>query len=124
MYRFHHIHILCSDLEKMLKFFLDTLGAQFVSARKFGGADGATLDLAGVPIYLRVAREGEKIIASPSANPPTAQRSCAWLIASRWVNRLCTRLASVARIKTEARPIPISTGKPASCQATGSNPSA
>jgi catechol 2,3-dioxygenase-like lactoylglutathione lyase family enzyme len=60
-YQFHHLHVICTDLDKMVNFFTKSLGAKYVSARKFGTADGATLDLAGVPIFLRVAREGEEV---------------------------------------------------------------
>jgi glyoxylase I family protein len=60
-YRFHHLHLVCSDLEKMINFFTKSLGAKFVSFRKFGAADGATLDLAGVPVFLRIGRDGDGI---------------------------------------------------------------
>lgn len=58
-YRLHHLHLVCSDLDKMINFLTNTLGGKFVSFRKFGTADGAMIDLAGAPIYLRVARDGE-----------------------------------------------------------------
>ena len=60
-YQFHHLHVICTDLEKMINFFTKSLGGKLISARKFGTADGATLDLAGVPVYLRVARTGEEV---------------------------------------------------------------
>ena len=60
-YRLHHVHLICRDLEKMLGFFEETIGAELVERRKFGTADGATLDLQGIDINLRVAREGENI---------------------------------------------------------------
>ena len=63
-YRLHHIHLLCSNLGETVKFFSETLGAKFVDWRKFQNADGATLDLNGTNIYLRVVREGEKIAAN------------------------------------------------------------
>ena len=44
-YRLHHVHLVCRDLEKMIGFFEEALGAKFVEHRKFGTADGATLDL-------------------------------------------------------------------------------
>jgi glyoxylase I family protein len=65
-YRFHHVHLICKDLDKMTHFFTKTLGGNFVSFRKFGTADGAVIDLAGVSIYLRVAREGEGITSDHS----------------------------------------------------------
>jgi glyoxylase I family protein len=60
-YRLHHVHLICKDLEKMIGFFDDAMGARLVERRKFGTADGATLDLQGIDINLRVVREGEEI---------------------------------------------------------------
>ena len=60
-YRFHHIHLICRDLETMISFFTDALGTKLVERRKFGTADGATLDLQGIVFNLRVAREDEEI---------------------------------------------------------------
>ena len=57
----HHVHLICKDLEKMIRFFEDAIGAKLVEHRKFGTADGATLDLQGIDINLRVVREGEEI---------------------------------------------------------------
>lgn len=65
-YRLHHLHLVCSDLGKMVDFFTKTLGGKFISFRKFGTADGADIDLAGAPIFLRVARDGEEITAARS----------------------------------------------------------
>ena len=65
-YRLHHIHLLCSNLEPMIKFFTEILAAALVERKKFGGADGATLDLQGNLINLRVAREDEIINADNS----------------------------------------------------------
>jgi len=57
----HHVHLICKDLENMIGFFNNAIGARLVERRKFGTADGATLDLHGIDINLRVVREGEKI---------------------------------------------------------------
>jgi catechol 2,3-dioxygenase-like lactoylglutathione lyase family enzyme len=65
-YQFHHLHLVCSDLDKMINFLTNALGGKFVSFRKFGTADGAMIDLAGVPIFLRVARDGEGITGDQS----------------------------------------------------------
>jgi catechol 2,3-dioxygenase-like lactoylglutathione lyase family enzyme len=62
-YQLHHIHLLCRNLGEMVKFFSEILGAKFVDWRKFQNADGATLDLNGTNIYLRLTREGEKVAA-------------------------------------------------------------
>ena len=60
-YSLHHVHLICKDLEKMIGFFEDAIGARLVERRKFGTADGATLNLQGIDINLRVVREGEEI---------------------------------------------------------------
>ena len=65
-YQFHHLHLVCSDLDKMINFLTNTLGGKFVSFRKFGTADGAMIDLVGAPIFLRVARDGEEITGDQS----------------------------------------------------------
>ncbi len=65
-YRFHHLHVICSNLERMIRFFTETLGAELVNRQKFGTADGALLDLDGAPIYLRTPREGEEVTESES----------------------------------------------------------
>ena len=59
--KYNHVHIICSDLEEMIAFFVENLDAELVARKKFGTADGATLSVAGCNIYLRVAREDEAI---------------------------------------------------------------
>ena len=59
---FNHIHILCKDLSSIINFFVDTFGAKLVEMRQFGGADGASLELDGLIINLRVAQESEKVV--------------------------------------------------------------
>jgi len=65
-YTFHHVHLLCSDLEETISFFCDTLGASLVSRKKFGAADGASLDLNGTTINLRVAAGAESAAGDSS----------------------------------------------------------
>jgi catechol 2,3-dioxygenase-like lactoylglutathione lyase family enzyme len=65
-YRFHHVHIICKDLEKMIVFFSEVLAARLIDRRKFGTADGASLELDGTTINLRVAREEEKMAGDAS----------------------------------------------------------
>jgi catechol 2,3-dioxygenase-like lactoylglutathione lyase family enzyme len=60
-YRFHHVHIVCKELETMVRFFTEVLEARLIDMRKFGTADGASLDLNGTTVNLRVAKEGEKM---------------------------------------------------------------
>ncbi len=68
-YRFHHIHLICRNLDQMIDFFSKTLGVKLVELRKFGTADGATLDLDGTTINLRVAREDEQMLEETSKKP-------------------------------------------------------
>lgn len=65
-YRFQHVHIVCKDLEEMIRFFTEVLEAQLIDRRKFGTADGASLDLDGTTVNLRVAREDEKMVGDAS----------------------------------------------------------
>ena len=65
-YRFHHLHLICRDLENMIGFFTDALGANLVERKQFGGADGAVLDLAGTTINLRVEKKDEIISGDAS----------------------------------------------------------
>jgi catechol 2,3-dioxygenase-like lactoylglutathione lyase family enzyme len=65
-YRFHHVHIICKDLEKMIEFFTEVLAAVLIDRRSFGTADGASLELDGTTINLRVARKGEKMAGDAS----------------------------------------------------------
>ena len=64
--RFHHVHLICKDLEGMIKFFTDALEATLVARKKFGTADGASLDLQGTTVNLRVDREDEVIAGDAS----------------------------------------------------------
>ncbi len=68
-YQFHHIHLICRNLDQMIDFFSKTLGVKLVELRKFGTADGATLDLDGTTINLRVAREDEQMLEETSKKP-------------------------------------------------------
>ena len=65
-YRFHHVHIICKDLERMIGFFTEVLAARLIDRRKFGTADGASLNLDGATINLRMAREDEQMVGDAS----------------------------------------------------------
>jgi catechol 2,3-dioxygenase-like lactoylglutathione lyase family enzyme len=65
-YNFHHIHLLCSDLDNTISWFTDNLGANLVLKKKFGTADGATLDLNDTMINLRVSADHESVNADAS----------------------------------------------------------
>ena len=65
-YRLHHIHLICKDLAGMIDFFSENLGATLIAKKKFGTADGASLDLQGTTVNLRVAREDEEMTGDAS----------------------------------------------------------
>ncbi|MBU0463671.1 MAG: VOC family protein [Proteobacteria bacterium] len=67
-YQFHHIHLLCSNLQNSIDFFTGIPGVTLVARKKFRNTDGATLDLNGMIINLRVARENE-IINTDTSHP-------------------------------------------------------
>jgi catechol 2,3-dioxygenase-like lactoylglutathione lyase family enzyme len=69
-YQFHHVHIICKDLEQMISFFTDAIGVELIARRKFGTADGASLDIQGTTVNLRVSREDEEMVGDASAMPP------------------------------------------------------
>ena len=65
--KYHHIHLVCSDLDKSIQFFSDIMGATLIGRKKFGTADGAMLELAGTKIFLRVKRVDEIIDSDSTA---------------------------------------------------------
>ena len=67
-YRFNHLHLLCRDLESMIGFFTDAMGARLVERKQFGGANGAEIDLNGMTINLRVAKKDEVVSGDASQN--------------------------------------------------------
>jgi catechol 2,3-dioxygenase-like lactoylglutathione lyase family enzyme len=58
--------MICKDLEGMIDFFSEALGATLIARKKFGTADGASLDLQGTTVNLRLAREDEDIAGDAS----------------------------------------------------------
>lgn len=60
-YKFHHAHIVCKDLDRMISFFTNTLKARLLIKKEFDGANGAKIDFNGTHINLRVPLENEEI---------------------------------------------------------------
>ncbi len=60
-FKFHHTHLVCSDLTQTIHFFETVLGAKFEAFNKFGTAEGAKLNLSGTRIFLRAKGEGEEV---------------------------------------------------------------
>ncbi len=60
-FTFHHVHLICSDMEKTIDFFTRMLDATMLEWKNFGTASGATMDVGGAPIFLRTARADEVI---------------------------------------------------------------
>ena len=51
---FHHVHIFCYDLQRMIDFWVRTFDLAFIGKRRFGPCDGADLDIGnGSHIYLK-----------------------------------------------------------------------
>ena len=51
---FHHMHVICKDLEPMVAFWRDALGAELVNRRKMGAADGAEMRIDGnISLFIR-----------------------------------------------------------------------
>jgi len=65
-YRYHHLHLLCSNLQSTEDFFTEMLGAKLIERRKFGKADGAVLDLNGITISLKGTQEGDRVVGDSS----------------------------------------------------------
>jgi catechol 2,3-dioxygenase-like lactoylglutathione lyase family enzyme len=57
--KFDHVHIVCSDLGATERWFVDTLGAEFMRRRDSGGTPSSIVRLGGAQVYLRAARKGE-----------------------------------------------------------------
>ena len=68
-YRLHHIHIITKDLQGMMDFFTDCFDVKQIAKTKFGNADGASFDLDGVTINLRVANENETFHDGAAGKP-------------------------------------------------------
>jgi len=60
-YRLHHIHLICSDLEEMIAFFTQSLGAELLERKKFLNTDGASLNLNGTIVNVQIAPEGQNV---------------------------------------------------------------
>ena len=47
MYTLAHLHVICRDMEKMIRFWREALGAEFVEYRTFGDDPGAIMRFGG-----------------------------------------------------------------------------
>jgi catechol 2,3-dioxygenase-like lactoylglutathione lyase family enzyme len=65
-YSLNHIHLVCKELQPMIDFFTQNFDAKLITMKKFGGADGASLDLSGTMVNLRLLQENEKMM-NPAA---------------------------------------------------------
>ena len=63
MVKFNHVHLISSNLEEGISFFTEVLGAELIVRRKFGTTDGASLNLGGTVVNLRLSREEEHFTA-------------------------------------------------------------
>ena len=60
-FKLNHLHIVCSDLQNMVRFWTEGVGADLICYRTFGNADGAVLNLDGLRISLRLPKENEQV---------------------------------------------------------------
>ncbi len=58
-FKINHLHIICQDLQNMIEFWTNGLGARFKEYRSFGPADGAVLMVDTLQVNLRVPKEDE-----------------------------------------------------------------
>src|SRR4051812_5756735 len=58
---FGHVHVYCTDLETTERWFVDGMGAEFVTKRESSGTPGVELRLGGQQLLLRGARDGENL---------------------------------------------------------------
>ena len=65
--KYHHMHLICSNLDQSIHFFCDVMGATLTGRKKFGTADGAMLELAGTNIFLRTKGIDETISKDSSS---------------------------------------------------------
>jgi catechol 2,3-dioxygenase-like lactoylglutathione lyase family enzyme len=68
IFKMDHLHVICNDLEGMIKFWTKGVGATFQENRVFGGADGAIIKLDGLQINLRVPKDSEQGIKQNSVS--------------------------------------------------------
>ncbi len=59
IFEFHHIHLVCSDLEKSIAFFTHMFDAELQGRVTFGESKGAILHMGGLQINLRVLATNE-----------------------------------------------------------------
>ena len=53
MYTLAHLHVICRDMEKMIRFWREALSAEFVEYRTFGDDPGAIMRFGGLEIYFK-----------------------------------------------------------------------
>lgn len=61
MTKFHHLHIVCNDLNQMVGFFVNTLHASLLERKQFDGVDGAKLDFGGTTLNLSLPSQDGQI---------------------------------------------------------------
>jgi catechol 2,3-dioxygenase-like lactoylglutathione lyase family enzyme len=59
--KFNHVHLICSDLDQMIHFLTDVLGAEYLKCCRFGPADGACLQMNGISLNLRLPAGSEQL---------------------------------------------------------------
>lgn len=65
MYTLAHLHVICRDMEKMIRFWREALGAEFVEYRTFGDDPGAIMRFGGLEIYFKEIPAGQGAAIRP-----------------------------------------------------------
>lgn len=77
MYTLAHLHVICRDMEKMIRFWREALGAEFVEYRTFGDDPGAIMRFGGLEIYFKEIPAGQG-----AATRPGRLRACGGVCAA------------------------------------------
>ena len=67
MYTLAHLHVICRDMEKMIRFWREALGAEFVEYRTFGDDPGAIMRFGGLEIYFKEIPQAKELQSGQSA---------------------------------------------------------
>lgn len=60
-FSFHHVHLLCSNLDETEQFLIEMIDARLIERTRFGAAAGSKLVLGNAAIYLRLANPSEEV---------------------------------------------------------------
>ena len=79
MYTLAHLHVICRDMEKMIRFWREALGAEFVEYRTFGDDPGAIMRFGGLEIYFKEIPQAKELQSGQVGYEPWSRA-----LAVRW----------------------------------------